>query len=696
MDEQPVNQAMSSTHHHRRRGNALFALALLLTIAIYWPGLSGGWLFDDFPNIVSNRGVQPSTINFRTLVNAALSAPASEFKRPLASLSFVANFALGGLNPWGWKVTNLAIHLLNGLLAYVLVRMLLLRAYAPLPSRERGRTNVIAACTAGAWMILPINLTAVLYVVQREESLANLFVLIGLIGYVTGRNFMLTPATFGTQPARPLRGFALCCLSIILATFVGALAKETAVMLPLYALCTEWILFAPAAPSNQSHDNQGTVRNFDRHIGALFTVTLLLPTVVGLAWLLPTVLNPSTWATRDFTLGTRLLTEPRIILSYLAWTLFPTPKALSFYHDQYQISTGMLAPWSTLASMLALSVVLALAVQVRRRFPLVALGFLWFLGCHLLTGTILPLELVYEHRNYFASLGVMLAIVPLLAAPSPHELHTASGEAHSAYTLPLALPRHALLGGLAFCWSALTLTSAYAWGDSLSQAREFASRAPDSPRAMYELGRIYVIRSNYDPASPYRKLAYEALEKAAALPESSILPQQALIFMNSRMHVPVEDRWWDSLIAKLKARKSTVQDESSLAELGSCQTLGECDLPKQRMLDAYLAALSHPNPSARLLNMYGMYAWEVLNDRTLGVQMLQNAIAADPKEPAYRVTLIRMLTDVDRLDEARQALLALQQLNLVGHMNDGIATLDKRISSREKSQPPPARNETAR
>jgi hypothetical protein len=114
------------------------------------------------------------------------------------------------------------------------------------------------------------------------------------------------------------------------------------------------------------------------------------------------------------------------------------------------------------------------------------------------------------------------------------------------------------------------------------------------------------------------------------------------------------------------------------------------------MLDAYLAALSHPNPSARLLNMYGMYAWEVLNDRTLGVQMLQNAIAADPKEPAYRVTLIRMLTDVDRLDEARQALLALQQLNLVGHMNDGIATLDKRISSREKSQPPPARNETAR
>jgi hypothetical protein len=673
---------MSPTIRYRQHGYVLLALALLLTVIIYWPGLTGGWLFDDFPNIVNNHAVQPSKFDFRTLVNAALSAPASEFKRPLASLSFVANYAMTGMSAWSWKATNLAIHLLNGVLVFALTRMLVLRAAATIHQSFLERANLTAACVTGAWMILPINLTAVLYVVQREESLANLFVLLGLIGYSAGRISMLDPAAFG----RRWRGFLLCCLSLTVPTIIGLLAKETAVMLPLYALCAEWALFAPTTRANHPEERQEAQNRYDWRVGALFAVTLLLPAAIGVAWLLPGLLNPATWATRDFTLGTRLLTEARVVMSYLIWTLVPTPQALSFYHDQYRISTGLLTPWTTLASMLALLALLGLAARTRARFPLAALGILWFLSGHLLTGTILPLELVYEHRNYFASFGVMLALVPVLTAPTAKKLQGSNNTKGSPATLPLGLPRYVLFGGLVLCWLTLTFVTAFAWGDTLRQAREFASRAPDSPRAMYELGRTYIIYSNYDPASPYRNLAYDALEKAAALPESSILPQQALIFMNARMHAPLEDRWWDSMIAKLKARKSTVQDESSLEELSSCQTNGECDLPKQRMLDAYLAALSHPNPSARLLNMYGMYAWEVLADHNLAVLMLQDAVSANPKEPAYRITLVRMLTDAGRLDEAQQALIGLQTFNLAGHMDEGIATLNARIAAKQKSE----------
>lgn len=673
---------MSSLNRDRRHGYVLFALALLFTIVIYWPGLSGSWLFDDYPNIVNNHGVQPDQVDFRTLVHAALSSPASDFKRPLASLSFVANFVASGLNPWAWKVTNLVIHLLNGILVFALARSLVALVPPFSDGRPSQRANVIAACIAGAWLILPINLTAVLYIVQREESLANLFVLLGLIGYIAGRASMLSSTT---QAGESWRGFLCCCLSITVPVIIGLLAKETAVMLPLYALCAEWALFARATGAGQRPDSGEAKRGFDWRIGALFTLTLLLPIAVGLAWLLPGLLNSDAWATREFTLGTRLLTETRVVASYLVWTMFPTPQALSFYHDQYRVSSGLLTPWTTLASMLALLALIVLAIRSRRRFPLVALGILWFLGSQLLTGTIIPLELVYEHRNYFASFGVMLAIVPLLLAPASQSLSDSDRSASPATALPLAVPRHILLGGLVLCWSALTLATAYAWGEPLRQARDFASRAPDSPRAMYELGRTYILLSHYDPSSPYTKLAYNALEKASAMPESSILPQQALIFMSARMHIPAEDRWWDSMIAKLKARKSTVQDESSLEILSSCQTTGECDLPKQRILDAFLAALSHPNPSARLLNMYGMYAWEVLDDHTLGLRMLQEAIATNPKEPAYRITLVRMLTDLDRLSDARLALRGLQALNFGGHMDDGIARLAEGIEAKEKA-----------
>jgi hypothetical protein len=180
-------------------------------------------------------------------------------------------------------------------------------------------------------------------------------------------------------------------------------------------------------------------------------------------------------------------------------------------------------------------------------------------------------------------------------------------------------------------------------------------------------------------------LAYEALERAAALPDSTILPEQGLIFMNSRMHLPLEGRWWDSMVAKLKKRKSAVEDESALEQLSTCQTNGQCDLPKERMLQAYLAALSHPNPSARLLNSYGSYAWEELSDHDLAIRMMQDAVTTNPKEPAYRVTLIRMLTDKGRLDEARQELRELQPLNIGGRMDAGIAILNQGIASKEKN-----------
>ncbi len=43
----------------------LLAVAFIVTAAVYWPGLSGGFLFDDYPNIVDNHGVQPHDASFR-------------------------------------------------------------------------------------------------------------------------------------------------------------------------------------------------------------------------------------------------------------------------------------------------------------------------------------------------------------------------------------------------------------------------------------------------------------------------------------------------------------------------------------------------------------------------------------------------------------------------------------------------------
>ncbi|WP_240601683.1 hypothetical protein [Oleiagrimonas sp. MCCC 1A03011] len=652
--------------------------ALALTLFVYQTGLWGSWLFDDYPNIVQNPGVHLTRIDLASLTHAALSSPSSIFKRPLASLTFAANYYFSGLNPFSWKLTNLFIHLLNGILAFLVARVLLTQtrksvtdpAQSPTPT-ETKYIGVVAACIAAAWMLLPINLTGVLYVVQRMESLANIFVLAGLLGYITGRRRMLS---ISGSPRTRHSGLLLSATSLVLATAAGLTAKETAVMLPLYAFLIEWIVFGFRMPPQRadrldtSHGNTETScqNRTDRSVLALFALVLVVPMIVGLIWLYPGVLSQASWAARDFDLQTRLLSEARIVVGYIAWTLLALPHWLSFYHDNFQVSTSLFHPWTTLASILVLLALVLAVFKFRRTHPLFALGIALYLGCHVLTATIIPLELIYEHRNYFASFGLMLALVPLFAVPS---------------SARLARVRWGVLGAALLTWTVLTASTAYAWGDSMRLARELAARAPNSPRAQYELGRGYIIASHYEPDSPYTPLVYAPLERASKLPDSSILPQQALIFFNARMHRPVKVEWWDSLIATLKRRKPGVQDESSLAALTQCARNGLCSLPAHRMQQAFQAAVSYPDTDARLWASYGDYTWNVLGNHAEGLKLTQHAVNADPSEPAYRITLVRMYLVLNKLSEAEQQINALKHMNIGGELDDSIANLHQRLSS---------------
>jgi hypothetical protein len=657
----------------------ILVAAFSMTVLVYWTGLRGGFLFDDYPNIVDNKGVQPPNASLSSMMSAALSSPSSEFKRPLASLSFAANYLVTGIDPYWMKLTNLVIHLLNGWLVFLLAKGLIRSVAAKAIATENGhssewdfssapeRSAIVAALIAACWMLLPINLSAVLYVVQRMESMANVFVLLGLIGYVTGRQRMLAARDTTSFPGgnHQRQWFCLCAASITIPTAIGLLAKETAVMLPLYAISAEGILFSFSRRAKIEANRGERIPAIIRHrrdwrLIGLFFLVLAIPLVLGLLWQLPSLLQPERWSTRDFSLHTRLLSEARIIVDYIVWTLLPAPHALSFYHDDFQISTGLLAPWTTLASIVTLVALITLMLSLRTYRPLAALGIALFLGCQLLTGTVLPLELIYEHRNYFASFGLMLLIVPLLAVPR---------------TAPLAMPRYLMLAGLMVSWATLTALTAYEWSNPLRLAKDLAMRDPRSPRAQYELGRTYIIYSQYQPTSPFARLAYPPLEKSAALPNSSILPEQALIFMNARMHLPIKAAWWDSLTSKLKARKPGVQDESSLAALTQCVRDHHCDLPADRMMNAYGAALSHPNPSAGLLASYGDYAWNVLNDHTLGERVTVEAVKTSPDEPAYRITLIRMLAAQGRNSEASQELRKYEHMNIGGRLDSDVAKL---------------------
>ncbi|MGH8325083.1 MAG: hypothetical protein ACRETD_15030, partial [Steroidobacteraceae bacterium] len=325
-----------------------------------------------------------TTLHLSDWVAAAFSFPGGTHTgRWLGMLSFAANHYFTALDPFWFKLTNLVIHLVNGCLVFLMLRALLaLRRECEIVGAAPLRFNdaFAAVAIAGLWLVLPINLTAVLYVSQRLESLSSVFVFLGLAWYLHAR----------LRFWRGEGGTIGLWLSLLVCTGVGVLVKESAVMLPLYAACAEFVI-------TRGRDRDGRP---NRAIYTLYTVLLVIPLLAGLIWLATWLFGPSTFA-RPFDTWQRLLSETRVWIDYIRWTLAPSLDALSLYHDDIQISRGLLDPPATFFALAALIALAAGAWWQRTRRPLFTLGIAWFVCGQLLTGTIIPLMLAFEHRNYF-------------------------------------------------------------------------------------------------------------------------------------------------------------------------------------------------------------------------------------------------------------------------------------------------------
>lgn len=589
-------------------------IALLALVAlVYWPGLGGGFDFDDFPNIVDNTALHVHFADsWRTWLAAMFSSPASDLQRPLAMLSFATNHAFTGLDPSWMKATNLAIHLFNTVLAWFVARRLL-----GLAVTAEDRRDAIALWVAAFWSLACINLSGVLFVVQRMESLCQAFVLAGLLLYLAGRARLSAKRSGGWW--RTLAGLGG-------GTALGLLAKESAVLLPVYALLLELTLFR-----NQRGEGSRS------GLLLLYGVVLVLPAVAGLCWLAPGLLSGAAYASRDFTLYERLLTEGRVLVDYLHWTLLPDPGQLSLYHDDYAPSSGLLSPASTLFAWLALAVLAGVAMALRGRRPLLALGIGWFLAAHLVTGTIIPLELVHEHRNYFASLGVALALADLLLL----------------WPRAIRARRIALVAAVALlAWQAMaTALRVQEWSNPLQHAFAEAAKHPQSPRATYLLAWTLVVAGDYEADSPYTQRAWKALDAAMCVPGATPLPEATALLLAARTGSPIDPDWWLGLQRKLRARPSGPQEAGALASLVQCQIQGQCRFPPERMVESFLSALHDP-VYPEVLSQYGNYALNVLHDPALAERLWRDAADRAPGVVEYQASMARLMIAMGRPAEA--------------------------------------------
>jgi hypothetical protein len=548
--------------------------AALATASVYCSGLHGGFVFDDYPNIVDNPDVHLASLSIQQLKAAAFSAPPGAAQRPIASLTFALNWWISPGSAFAMKSVNVLIHVANGLLLYFMLNALLGAAAAV--EKRSNASQALPLAVATCWMLAPINLTCVLYVVQRMESLCQLFVVAGLWGYFAGRHMTLS------DPRLQFRGQIISCGSILFGGALGMLAKESAVLLPLYAFLAEFSVLR----------FRGVEGNFSLRFFLPFAALLFIPGIVGLAWLLPHVLSPAVWANRDFSLEQRLLTEARVVIDYLFWTLAPYSPEFNLYHDDFSLSTGLFTPWSTSVAIFGISVLLIASAVLARRMPLASLGILWFFSAHLLTATLVPLEIAFEHRNYFASIGIFLALFAaiLQAAQSVGNVR---------------LWQFAVIAFAAW-YGGTTFNRAREWGDATQLAIGEAQRNPGSVRANYQAGKILISMSNYEQ-SPLVEAGEAYFNHAAALPGTSILPEQALIIVANRTRHRNDIDSWQRLVEKLHVHAPSEENVAALAALSECFIQKQCVFGAAALDIAFAEATQYKPVRADLTAVYTNY-----------------------------------------------------------------------------------------
>jgi tetratricopeptide (TPR) repeat protein len=427
--------------------------AVLLATLVYHPGLHGTFVFDDFVNLpaLGNFGAIDNSTAFWRYITSGNADPTG---RPLALLSFLIDAHNWPADPYPFKRSSLILHLINGLL----VAVLLYRLGRTLRGAS-WRTDLAAALGAALWLLHPLFVSTTLYVVQREAMLPATFVLFGLIGWCKGRELAAHGRTVGVW---------LAAISIGTCTALALASKANGILLPLLAWLVDAIVLTPARPIASA-----AVR---RRFVWMRRVVLILPSVAVVGYLIDQAVYFAIHGTpsiRPWTLGERLLTEARIVCDYLGLLWLPHPFTAGVFNDGFAVSTGWLTPPSTLAAVVLLAALLAVAIAVRRRAPAVALAITFYFAGQLLESTVIPLELYYEHRNYLPAMLMFWPLALWLTDNGP------------------ALPvRRALIVLLPLLLAGMTFMRADLWGNVRQQAEMWAEKNPDSPRAQAYAAQI--------------------------------------------------------------------------------------------------------------------------------------------------------------------------------------------------------------
>jgi protein O-mannosyl-transferase len=325
------SSAASSPASDIRLKGLICVLLIVVTLVAYWQVLGCQFItsYDDQDYVTRNpfvsKGLSPGSLRW------AFTTFRCSNWHPLTCISHMADRQVYGLDPRGHHLTNLLFHIANALILFLVL------------SRMTGavwKSGFVAALFA----VHPMHVESVAWVAERKDVLSTFFWLITMYAYIL---YAKRPSIARYAPVIVAFGLGLMCKPMLVSLPLVLLLLD---YWPLDRMNLRWRLVWEKAPLFVMSAAASIVTVIAQGSGG---------SLAGLGWL---------------SMGFRV---ENAAISYVAYAVkMVWPSGLSVF---YPLNPASLPIWQAVGAILVLASVTVLVLRCGRRWPYVAVGWLWYL-----------------------------------------------------------------------------------------------------------------------------------------------------------------------------------------------------------------------------------------------------------------------------------------------------------------------------
>jgi tetratricopeptide (TPR) repeat protein len=507
-------------------------LLVLVGIIIYSNSFTVPFQFDDV-------GIpeKPSIVNFEVFSLSKWVDLYNAFKsRFITHLTFAINYEFNKTNVVGYHLVNLTIHIINAILVYFLVVLTFKTPYfskqhavSSMQTEEKGNTNsayylvptayclvpvaysqFIALFSALIFVSHPIQTQAVTYISQRAASMATLFYLLSVVMYIKfryqvsgiryqGKTDDLKPKTLNLKPK-------IWYLGSVISAVLAMKTKEISFTFPIVIALYEFMFF------------EATFRKRLIYLIPLILAMLIIPlTFLNINKPIGEIMSDVSDTTIVSISPSRidyLFTQFTVIVTYIRLLFLPINQNLDYDYPTYHsfFEPQVFLSFFFLLSIFGLGVYLLLkskqyavcskqnsaySLLLTPHLRLIAFGIFWFFITLSVESSIIPItDVIFEHRVYLPSIGVIIAFVTavfyvFLFTYSP--IHR--------FTI------FSLLSAIIIIFSIAAYARNNVWKTDMSLWADVVKKSPKKARAVNNLGNAYLYNGLIGKAMKYYEKA---------------------------------------------------------------------------------------------------------------------------------------------------------------------------------------------